>query len=82
VQESLNFIGLLVLESSCLTTVHDSFADHLSIANFFEEETIFADARNALIAMISHSPRSKKALGEKMAVAPIAQTNKLILVAR
>ena len=43
VQETLDFVCGLVFESSGLAAVHDALADHLGVADFLEEETVFAD---------------------------------------
>ena len=46
VEEALDLVGRLVLESGGFAAIHDAFADHLGVTNLLEEETVLADTRD------------------------------------
>ena len=46
-QETLDFLGRLVLKGCGLTAVHDAFADSLGIRNFFEETRVLGHTFDA-----------------------------------
>jgi hypothetical protein len=47
VKKTLDFFRILVFESGCFAAVHYSSSDSLGIIDFFEEETMFPNPRNA-----------------------------------
>jgi hypothetical protein len=46
-QKSLNFFWILVFECCCFATVHYSSSNSLCVIDFFEEEGVFSNTRNA-----------------------------------
>jgi len=66
VQQPLHLFRRLVFEGCGFAAVHDALANGLSIADFLEEEAVFANARNAkrrVFGTHAHDQHIKRNLG-------------------
>lgn len=53
VQQTLDLLGALVLESGSLTAVHDALANLLSVADLLQEAAVFLDTRDTESSVLS-----------------------------